>query len=166
MDECISNRVALAVINITERREGVEVTFNRHGHAARDSDWIRKFAEEGGTAIVSGDHRILQHWPNLIAYTESGVISFFPPSEYEHLVGYGKAAFIIRWWPAIIEKVKVSERGDRWRLPMIWRATDHMKMKPIKDPRVDVDQEPEDTTKATQEPLDLRPPVNTPGADD
>ena len=96
---------------------------------------------EDGTAIVSGDHNILQHWPNLIAYIESGLVSFFPPSEYEHLKGYGRAALIIRWWPAIVEKIKLSKPGDRWRLPMIWQATDHSKMKSIRDPRVDIDSE-------------------------
>ena len=71
--------MALAVIKLTANREGYEVSFVRHGSGATDPDWIRAFAAEGGTAIVSGDHDILQHWPNLIAYTESGLISFFPP---------------------------------------------------------------------------------------
>ena len=69
------------------------------------------FAAEDGTAIVSGDHDILQHWPNLIAYTESGLISFFPPKAYQHFGAYSRAAFILRWWPAIIEKIKVSQSG-------------------------------------------------------
>jgi hypothetical protein len=146
LDECIANRVALAVMAITGNREGYEVSYIRHGDGSPDPDWIRKFADEGGTAIVSGDHNILQHWPNLVAYTESGLISFFPPSEYEHLKGYGRAAFIIRWWPAIIEKIKLSKFGDRWRLPMVWHATDHSKMKPIKDPRVDAADAPEAST--------------------
>jgi hypothetical protein len=58
-------------------------------------------------------------------------------------------------------KIKVSSPGDRWRLPMIWQNTDHLKMEMIKDPRVnDENKESEvsDTTSATQEPLDLGPP--------
>jgi hypothetical protein len=90
---------------------------------------------EDGTAIVSGDHDILQHWPNLIAYTESGLISFFPPKAYQHLSGFGRAAFIVRWWPAIIEKIKISQKGDRWRIPINWVQIDHTKMEPLKDPR-------------------------------
>jgi hypothetical protein len=128
-------------------------------HGGPDPDWIKKFASEGGTAIVSGDHNILQHWPNLIAYTESGLISFFPPKSYQALKGFGRAAFFIRWWPAIVERIKVSNPGDRWRLPMIWQSTDHLKMEAIKDPRIDDEhKESEDTTSATQEPLDLGSP--------
>ena len=40
-------------------------------------DWLRKFADDGGTAIVSGDYAILRNWPDLVAYTETGLISFF-----------------------------------------------------------------------------------------
>jgi len=158
LDECISHRIALAVMSLTEKREGYEVSYVKHG--GDDRDWIRQFAKEGGTAIVSGDHDILQHWPNLVAYTESGLISFFPPKPYQELKGYGRAAFLIRWWPAIVDKIKVSSCGDRWRLPMIWQNTDHLKMDAIKDPRIDDDKKNEesDTTSAEQDPLDLRPP--------
>jgi hypothetical protein len=72
------------------------------------------------------------------------------------LKGYGRAAFIVRWWPAIIEKIKISKPGDRWRLPMNWAATDHQKMKPIKDPRID-DIEAIDTSELKQSDLNLSP---------
>jgi hypothetical protein len=142
---------------ITENRAGYEVSYVRHGDGSVDPDWIKRFAAEGGTAILSGDPKILQHWPNLIAYTESGLISFFPPREFRALKGYAKAAFYIRWWPAIIEKIKLSKSGDRWRLPMIWTATDHNKMEPLKDPRVDDKAEAEsaDTTQAIQTDLPI-----------
>jgi hypothetical protein len=133
---------------------GYEVSFIRHGDGSEDPDWIRKFAAEDGTAIVSGDYNILQHWPNLIAYTESGLVSFFPPKAYKHLSPYSKAAFFLRWWPAIIEKVKVSARGERWRLPMQWAEVSHTKLEPLKDPRFPREEESDvgqSTTSATQE---------------
>jgi hypothetical protein len=122
-------------MQVVSNRPGYEVSFVRHG--GPDPDWIRAFAMEGGTAIVSGDYDILQHWPNLIAYTESGLISFFPPKAYNKLGGFGRIAFIVRWWPAIVEKTKISMRGDRWRLPMNWSEIDHTKMDVLKDPRID-----------------------------
>jgi hypothetical protein len=161
LDECISNRVALAVIQLTANREGYEVSFVLRG--GPDPNWIKAFAEEGGTAIVSGDHNILQHWPNLIAYTESGLISFFPPKAYEHLKLYARAAFIIRWWPAIVEKIKISNRGDRWRLPMQWTEIDHTKMQPLKDPRVDAPQTESDPTTHPTKQDSL--PLSQPGRD-
>lgn len=84
LDECIANRIARAIVEITANRPGYEISFVQHGKGGFDPDWISKFAAEDGTAIVSGDHDILQHWPNLIAYTEFGLISFFPPKAYVH----------------------------------------------------------------------------------
>jgi hypothetical protein len=160
IDENIANRVARAVVAIAENRGGYEVSFVKHGDGSVDPAWIKKFADEGGTAIVSGDHKILQHWPNLIAYSESGLISFFPPSEFAELKAFAKAAFIIRWWPAIIEKIKLSNPGDRWRLPMVWQSADHTKMIAIKDPRIDnPPAEPEDTSKAEQGHLEIDDPA-------
>ncbi|GEM_PF-3647870 len=141
---------------IAENREGFEVSYVRHGSGTPDQDWIKKFADEGGTAIVSGDYAILQdHWPNLIAYTDLGLISFFPPKAFQKMRAFSRAAFIIVWWPAIIEKIKISKPGDRWRLPLAWTQIDHNKMEAIKDPRIDdqQDKEPTDTSKAVQQGL-------------
>jgi hypothetical protein len=145
LDENIPNRIARAIVEITKNRQGYEVSFIRHGDGSSDPDWIQKFAQEDGTAIVSGDYNILQHWPNLIAYTQSGLISFFPPKAFQRqrLSAYSQAAFILRWWPAIIEKIKISQRGDRWRLPMQWGDVSHEKLEAVKDPRFDTEQ-PED----------------------
>ena len=76
------------------------------------------FAQEGGTAIISGDHNILKNWPDLITYKESNLIGFFPPPKFNQLSGYAKAALLIRWWPTILEKINQSSRGDTWRMPM------------------------------------------------
>jgi len=159
LDECIANRIARAIAEVTTNRPGYEISYVQHGQGGYDPDWIRKFAAEDGTAIVSGDHDIIQHWPNLIAYTESGLISFFPPKAYAHLKAYGRAAFILRWWPAIIEKIKLSNRGDRWRLPMQWMEIDHTKMTALKDPRFDeptVADDEKPTTEAKQDDLPIK----------
>lgn len=94
------------------------------------------FADEGGTAIVSGDFSILRNFPDLVAYTETGLISFFPPPSFERLNRFGKVAFIVRWWPAIIEQIRLSKPGDRWRLPMKWENPVHTELQLLQDPRV------------------------------
>jgi hypothetical protein len=65
----------------------------------------------------------------------------------------------LRWWPAIIEKIKISKKGDRWRLPMQWGEIDHTKMEELKDPRVDEPKAPKDekpTTEAKQDDLSIK----------
>lgn len=110
------------MIAITANREGFEVShvLDVHDKGIDDVDWITRFSDEGGTAIISGDNNILKNWPNLIAYKESGLIGFFPPPKFSGLTGYAKAALLIRWWPVIVEKIKLSSLGDTWRVPMYW----------------------------------------------
>jgi PIN like domain len=138
LDENLSYRVANALKAFLSNRTGFEVTWVRDSNppGTDDPTWIRKFALEGGYAVVSGDGNILQKWPNLIAYAESGLISFFPPPGFQHqLTGFAQAALLIRWWPSIIEKAKISDRGTCWRLPMGW-TPDVTKFEPIVDPRI------------------------------
>ena len=136
LDECISRRVAAAVIAITANREGFEVShvLDVHDKGIDDVDWITRFSDEGGTAIISGDNNILKNWPNLIAYKESGLIGFFPPPKFSGLTGYAKAALLIRWWPVIVEKIKLSSLGDTWRVPMYWTPNINS-LKQLEDPR-------------------------------
>ncbi len=137
LDQNLSYRVARAVTAALPDRDGYEVSYvgDVHPPKTSDPDWLRQFASEGGTAIISGDFNIITHWPDLVAYTETGLIAFFPPPSFEDLKRFGKVAFIVRWWPAIIEKIKISAPGDRWRIPMKWNPN-HMDMQLLVDPRV------------------------------
>lgn len=137
LDENLSYRVARALVAALPNTDGYEVSYvgDEHPPGTTDPDWLRKFAEDGGTAIISGDFNMLRNWPDLVAYTETGLISFFPPASFQKLNRFGKIAFIVRWWPAIIEKIKMSQPGDRWRLPMKWEPS-HTDMEILKDPRV------------------------------
>lgn len=134
----MSWRVAEALKAFLSGRSGLEISWVRDFEPPKTDDpsWIRRFAAEGGHAILSGDHRILQHWPDLIAYTESGLTSFFPPPQYDRMGGHSRAALFIIWFPAIVVKVKASERGARWRIPFSW-SPDVMRFEALKDPRVD-----------------------------
>lgn len=141
LDENLSHRIADALIAYMANRDGFEVSHNRYeAQGEKDPSWIKKFAAGDGDIIISGDWQILQHWPDLVAYTESGLISFFPPSGFGKLFGHGRASFIIRWWPTIIEKAKTSQRGDIWRLPMTW-TPDVTKFDRINDPRIKTDEQ-------------------------
>jgi hypothetical protein len=136
LDENLSYRVAGAIRAILSARTGMTVDWvlDHHPPATTDPAWIFQFAKDGGSAIISGDTNILQHWPDLVAYMESGLVSFFPPHRFDELKGYGKASLILRWWPCIVEKIKVSAPGDSWRLPWGW-TPDVTAFQKLEDPR-------------------------------
>jgi len=135
-------------------RGGFEVSYVRDLHPPKTNDptWLSAFASEGGHTMISGDPRILQHWPNIVAYIESGLVCFFPPPTFANLDGFTKAALVIRWWPFIIEKAKASNPGDCWRFPFLW-TPDAAKFEKLEDPRFETEKQREEhgITKATRQ---------------
>lgn len=99
-----------------------------------DPTWIKKYADEGGAAIICGDGNIRQNPVDLIAYVESGLIGFWVPPRYDDLKGYGQAALILRWFPVIVEKIKGCKRGECWQIPLQW-TPDINGFKKLQDPR-------------------------------
>lgn len=136
-DENISTRLVDAIVAL-ETDVSVEIGSVRrdYGGGISDPEWMFRFREEGGTAMISGDHNILQKPVNLAAYTASGLISIWPPAGWPELKRWGQAAIVVRWWPLIKQKIAASQAGDRWRLPMQW-TTGIDAFKEIRDPRVD-----------------------------
>lgn len=104
-----------------------------------DPLWLKKFSEEDGDCVISGDFRILQNWPDLIAYHESGLTAFFPSPAFGRLKGFPRAAFILRWWPSIVDKAKSSQPGSCWRIPMQW-TPDINSFEELADPRLQEDE--------------------------
>lgn len=159
MDENISYRVANALKAFLANRTGLKVSWvgDLHPPKTQDPIWLKTFADDGGHSILSGDANIKQHWPNLIAYMESGLICFFPPSSFSELKGFGQDSLLIRWWPAVIEKAKMSQRGDCWRIPLTW-TPDITKFQRLSDPRVETQEQREERGISTATVHQLRPP--------
>ena len=138
-DENISIRLVQA-IRVLERDNTIKIgsVLEDYGAGIQDPDWMFRFRDEGGDAMISGDHNILQKPVNLVAYTESGLISIWPHAGFQRLKLLGQAALIIRWWIAIKVKITASDPGSRWRIPAAgsWTPSEDA-FEPIRDPRVD-----------------------------
>lgn len=132
-DENISKRL-IDVIRRLESDSSIEL--GSVLDSTPDPEWMFRFKDEGGIAMISGDHNILQEPVNLAAYTESGLISIWPPPGWPDLRRWGQAALLLRWWPVIKQKIIVSSPGDRWRIPMQWTPGIGA-FKAIHDPRID-----------------------------
>lgn len=135
IDENISPKIIKALrelnkdpaISIFSVREG-------YGSGTPDPDWMFRFREDGGNAMVSGDENILKNNVNLTAYVESGLISVWPPSKWSDLKFWGQAALLVRWWPAICGRITSASRGERYRIPLSWTPSVE-NLKPMRDPR-------------------------------
>jgi hypothetical protein len=123
-DENISVRLVQA-IRCLEKDATIEISsvLEDYGNGLEDPEWMFRFRDEGGLAMVSGDHNILQKPINLVAYTESALVSIWPPPGWLRLKRWGQAALLFRWWPVIKQKIVASSAGDRLRIPWQWTPT-------------------------------------------
>lgn len=134
-DENISRHIVDAIRCLeTDKSIRIESVVEDYGAGTSDPEWMFKFKDAGGTAMISGDHRILKDPVNLIPYTESGLISIWPDNGWPELKRFGQAALVARWWPCIKLRIEQSQPGQRWRLPMQW-TPEVTKLKELRDPR-------------------------------
>ena len=136
-DENVSTRLVDAIAKL-ETDSAIELSSvpRDYGAGIADPAWMFRFRDEGGVAMVSGDHAILQKPVNLKAYTAAGLISIWPAAGWPELKRWGQSALLIRWWPLIKQKIQASSPGDRWRVPMAWTPTIEG-FKALRDPRID-----------------------------
>jgi hypothetical protein len=85
-DENISTRLVDAIIALeTDRSVEIGSVLRDYGGGTSDPDWMFRFREDGGTAMISGDHNILRKPVDLAAYTASGLISIWPAAGWPEL---------------------------------------------------------------------------------
>ncbi|WP_374322371.1 hypothetical protein [Brevundimonas sp.] len=122
-DENISRRIPAALRQL-RLPEGVEIETvfeaNAVGHA--DVDWLADFAHRHGSCIISGDERMRDRPAERAALQAAGIVAVFPPEGrfWTPLRLYGQAAFLIRWFPIIVQLARDSEAGEHFRLPPSW----------------------------------------------
>jgi len=122
-DENISYRIPLALREL-RLPPGIEVESSTatNERGAEDVDWITAFAIRGGRCVVSGDERMRDRPPERAALEEAGFVAIFPPEGrfWKPLGMLGQAAFLIRWFPVIVELARDAEAGSHFRLPSVW----------------------------------------------
>lgn len=122
-DENISRRIpdALRQLRLPDEVE-VESAFDANAEGQADVDWLVEFANKGGNCIVSGDERMRDRPAERAALQMAGMIAVFPPEGrfWTPLRLYGQAAFLIRWFPVIVDLAQNSEAGEHFRLPTSW----------------------------------------------
>ena len=112
-----------------------------------DENWVRRFARAHGNVVVTGDGRIRKNLHEQAAFFQAGMITFFFDTAWNNLPLYDKAAMLMTWWPAIIEKAKASKPGDSWEMPSHWTIKEMRFVRP-----------PEEAIAKHQKPAGKIPP--------
>ena len=92
-------------------------------HAARgveDVIWVRRFADAGGDAIISGDINITKRAHELTAINETGlrlvVLHEKWPREKKHV----QISYLFYWWPHIEQVLRDARPGKCYKVPWGW----------------------------------------------
>ena len=68
---------------------------------AADVHWIRRFAEENGDAIITGDSDFIRKHQQVIAVFETGVRVIYLPARWSNAIIDHKIAHLLQWWNRI-----------------------------------------------------------------
>lgn len=85
-----------------------------------DVPWLRKFAEDGGKALITGDKGMRSRVHERKALLDLGLIVFFLPPKWNNETFMDRAAFLLRWWSVIVECAQTSGPSTCWEVPYIW----------------------------------------------
>lgn len=95
--------------------------------AKSDTPWLIKFAAAGGRIVLTGDRDMRRRLDEQAALMDLGLIVFFFPPAWNHWNMTDKCAFLLKWWPAIIEKAEQSKPRDLWEMKLSWTSTGEFK---------------------------------------
>jgi hypothetical protein len=95
-----------------------------------DENWVKRFARARGTVVVTGDARIRGNLHEQAAFFQAGMVTFFFDSGWNNMPLNSRAAMLMIWWPAIIEKAHISQRGDFWEIPCSWNIKEMRFVRP------------------------------------
>ena len=82
-----------------------------------DAVWIRRFAQDGGTVIISGNVEMMKVPQEVMAIQATGMIAFYFQSAWNRWDFFEKSSLLLWHWPLLINTVKYATRGDVYRIP-------------------------------------------------
>lgn len=85
--------------------------------AGSDVPWLERFATDGGTAIISGDSRMLEVPHEVLAIQRLGLIVICFERRWNNWNFLRKSALLLWHWAIIVEAIKTGKPGDVYRVP-------------------------------------------------
>lgn len=94
-----------------------------------DAPWIRRFAEDNGKVIISGDLNMMNRPLERTALVQEGMIVLFFGQPWHGWKFFKKSALLLHWWPQIAPLVETAPSPSFWRIPPSW--ADDATLQPI-----------------------------------
>lgn len=104
--------------------------------AKDDVPWLKRFADDGGKVVISGDVRMKSRPHERLALIEHGFIVIFFEAQWSDWKFWRKCALLIHWWPVIAAKIKRARKASFYHVPCNWVEDGKLRWVSNKDPKL------------------------------
>jgi hypothetical protein len=104
--------------------------------ARSDVPWLRRFADDSGKVVITGntEMRFVPH--ERLALIECGFVVFFFEGRWSSWKFFRKCSLLLHWWPEIATKVKKAKPGSFWAIPGNWPEKGKLRKLSNEDPKL------------------------------
>ena len=101
-----------------------------------DVPWLKRFADDGGKVVISGDVNMKSRPHERLALIEHSFIVIFFETQWSQWKFWRKCALLIHWWPVITVKIKRSKKAAFYHVPCNWVEDGKLRWVSNKDPKL------------------------------
>jgi len=101
-----------------------------------DAPWIRRFSEDGGRIIISGDSKMMSRPLERLALVQEGMIVIFFGQPWHGWRFFKKSSLLLHWWPKIMPMVASAPSPSFWRIPPSWSDDAEFESLPTTDKKL------------------------------
>lgn len=98
--------------------------------AKDDSPWIKRFANDGGKVVVSGDTNMRKKPHERLALVDAGLTMIFFHGHWSGWKFCQKSALLMHWWPTILALAKDPKPGF-WMVPLTYPKDGEAELKQV-----------------------------------
>jgi hypothetical protein len=99
-----------------------------------DTPWLKRFADDGGKVVISGDVRMRSKPHERLALIEHKFLVIFFENQWSDWKFWRKCALLIHWWPVIAAKIRRYRKPSFFHVPCNWVEGAELRWVSHKDP--------------------------------
>lgn len=117
-DEHVSPEIVATVCRVCLSPDwALDHVYEVGDEGAQDQHWITRFAEAGGSAILTADRDFCSKAPQVVAVFNTGMKVIHLPPKWGTAKCHMQAAHILLWWPRIEGQIQSMRKRECYRPP-------------------------------------------------
>jgi hypothetical protein len=101
-----------------------------------DVPWLKRFADDGGKVVISGDTNMKHRAHERLALIDGGFVVIFFEPQWSNWKFWRKCALLIHWWPVIAAKIRRAKKASFYHVPYHWIEDGKLRWVSNKDPKL------------------------------